>query len=80
MKMEKEDIKKSLFEYMKVIIITVVLTLGVLHFIQISRVVGSSMEPTYHNGNIILVDKYFYKRGTPSVSYTHLTLPTRLLV
>ncbi|KXU52299.1 signal peptidase I [Candidatus Stoquefichus sp. KLE1796] len=66
MKMEKEDIKKSLFEYMKVIIITVVLTLGVLHFIQISRVVGSSMEPTYHNGNIILVDKYFYKRGTPS--------------
>ena len=64
--MEKEDIKKSLFEYMKVIIITVVLTLGVLHFIQISRVVGSSMEPTYHNGNIILVDKYFYKRGTPS--------------
>ena len=41
MKMEKEDIKKSLFEYMKVIIIKVVLTLGVLHFIQISRVVGS---------------------------------------
>lgn len=61
--MEKEDIKKSLFEYIKVIIITVVLTLGVLYFIQISRVIGSSMEPTYHNGNIILVDKFFYKRG-----------------
>ncbi|MFR7589979.1 MAG: signal peptidase I [Longibaculum sp.] len=63
--MEKENIKKSLFEYIKVIIITVVLTLGVLYFVQISRVVGSSMEPTYHNGNIILVDKFFYKRGTP---------------
>ena len=63
--MEKEDIKKSLFEYIKVIIITVVLTLGVLYFVQISRVVGSSMEPTYHNGNIILVDKFFYKRGEP---------------
>lgn len=63
--MEKEDIKKSLFEYIKVIIITVALTLGVLYFVQISRVVGSSMEPTYHNGNIILVDKFFYKRGEP---------------
>lgn len=63
--MEREDFKKSLFEYIKVIIITVVITLGVLYFIQISRVVGSSMEPTYHNGNIILVDKFFYKRGQP---------------
>jgi len=34
--------------------------------VQISRVVGSSMEPTYHEGNIILVDKFFYKRGSPS--------------
>ena len=42
--MEKEDIKKSLFEYIKVIIITVVFTLAVLYFIQISRVVGASME------------------------------------
>ena len=58
--MEKEDIKKSLFEYIKVIIITVVFTLAVLYFIQISRVVGASMEPTYHNGIIILVDKVFY--------------------
>ena len=64
--MEKEDIKKSLFEYIKVIIITVVFTLAVLYFIQISRVVGASMEPTYHNGNIILVDKVFYKKGQPS--------------
>lgn len=64
--MEKNDFKKSLFEYIKVIVITVVLTLGILYFVQISRVVGSSMEPTYHNGNIILVDKFFYKRSTPS--------------
>ncbi|MEG0276520.1 MAG: signal peptidase I [Coprobacillus sp.] len=63
--MEK-DIKKSLFEYIKVILITVVLTYAVLFFVQISRVVGSSMEPNYHNGNIILVDKVFYKRGKPA--------------
>ncbi len=24
------------------------------------------MEPTYHNGNIVLVDKIFYKRDKPS--------------
>ena len=65
--MEKSDFKKSLLEYIKVIIITVVFTLGVLYFVQISRVVGSSMEPTYQNGNIILVDKFFYKRGRPSL-------------
>jgi len=64
--MAKEDIKKSLFEYIKVILVTVVLTYGILYFVQISRVVGSSMEPTYHNGNIILVDKVFYKKEKPA--------------
>lgn len=63
--MEKRDYKSSLLEYVKVIIVAAVITLAVLHFIQISRVVGSSMEPTYHNGNIVLVDKIFYKRSQP---------------
>lgn len=63
--MEKKDYKSSLLEYAKVIIIAAVITLGILHFVQISRVVGSSMEPTYHNGNIVLVDKVFYKRSQP---------------
>lgn len=63
--MEKRDYKSSLLEYVKVIIVAAVITLAVLHFIQISRVVGSSMEPTYHNGNIVLVDKVFYKRSQP---------------
>lgn len=64
--MEHEKIKKSLIEYIKVIIVTVVLTYAVLYFVQVSKVIGSSMEPTYYEGNIVLVDKIFYKRGQPS--------------
>lgn len=64
--MDKKNIKDSLFEYIKVIIVTVVVTLGILYFIQISRVVGASMEPTYHDGNIVLVDKFFYKNSQPN--------------
>jgi signal peptidase I len=35
-------------------------TYAVLYFVQISRVVGDSMNPTYKNGNIVLVNKKFY--------------------
>ena len=58
-----KELKKSLLEYIKVILVTVVVTYAVLYFVQISRVVGSSMENTYHNGNVILVDQVFYKQG-----------------
>jgi len=61
-----KELKKSLLEYIKVILITVVVTYAILYFVQISRVVGSSMENTYHDGNIVLVDKVFYKQGDPS--------------
>ena len=71
--MEKEDIKKSLFEYIKVIIITVVFTLAVLYFIQISRVVGASMEPTYHNGNIVVA--YHVSPGEDQIIKRIIGLP-----
>lgn len=58
--MEKTNLKKELLEYLKVIVTTVLITLVVLYFVQVSRVVGSSMEPNYHNGNIVLVNKRFY--------------------
>ncbi|MCD8029152.1 MAG: signal peptidase I [Erysipelotrichaceae bacterium] len=61
--MNKDEVKKSLLEYLKVIVITIIVTFIILQFIQISRVVGSSMEPTYSNGNIVLVDKVFYKNS-----------------
>lgn len=57
--------KKVLLEYLRVIVITLIVTYGILYFVQISRVYGTSMLPTFHEGNIVLVDKVFYKRGEP---------------
>lgn len=55
-----------ILEYIKVIVITLLITYFILFFIQISRVQGSSMEPTYKEGNIVIVEKIFYKMGSPS--------------
>lgn len=57
--------KRVLLEYLRLIVITLIVTYGVLYFVQISRVYGTSMVPTFHEGNIVLVDKVFYKRGEP---------------
>ena len=54
------NMKQSILEYVKVVVVTIILTYLVLYFIQISRVVGVSMQPTYDNGNIVLLNKKFY--------------------
>ena len=45
--------------------LTLVITYGVLYFIQISRVQMTSMVPTFKEGNIVLVDKVLYKNSSP---------------
>ncbi|WP_455682955.1 signal peptidase I [Thomasclavelia sp.] len=62
---EKIERKKVWIEYLRVVIVTLIVTYGVLYFVQISRVYGVSMLPTYHEGNIVLVDKVFYKHSKP---------------
>ena len=63
---EENNSKSVVLEYARVIIVTLLVTFIVLQFIQISRVYGTSMENTYYEGNVVLIDKVFYKNGNPS--------------
>lgn len=62
---KKENEVSILLEYVKVIVLTIVVTFIFLQFVQVSRVNGSSMENTYFQNNIVLIDKVFYKRQQP---------------
>lgn len=63
---EKKDNELSeLLDLLKVIVLTMIGTFIVLQFVQVSRVNGSSMENTYFQNNIVLIDKVFYKRQQP---------------
>ncbi|WP_435303631.1 signal peptidase I, partial [Thomasclavelia cocleata] len=57
-----------------------------LYFVQISKVHGVSMLPTFHEGNIVLVDKVFYKHSEPKrndiivVDYQDVNLKEKFLI
>ena len=59
----KESTTSIILEYVRVIVLTVIATFIFLQFVQISRVNGSSMENTYFQNNIVLIDKVFYLFG-----------------
>ena len=59
-------VKKVLKEWGLVVVSTVVISVVVLQFIQVARVHGASMEPTYHEGNFLIVDKMYYKNHEPN--------------
>lgn len=66
MENKKGLVKKVLREWGLVVVSTVVISVVVLQFIQIARVHGASMEPTYHEGNFLIVDKMYYKNHEPN--------------
>lgn len=60
--------KSEIREYVEAFIIAVVLALFIITFIaQSFRVDGSSMEPTLHDGQRLIVDKLSYRFGAPKV-------------
>lgn len=65
---KKSKILAAIKEYLIVIITTIIFTYMILFFVQISRVYGTSMLPTYEQGDILLLDCFFYKRGEPEAN------------
>ena len=53
----KESTTSIILEYVRVIVLTVIATFIFLQFVQISRVNGSSMENTYFQNNIVLINE-----------------------
>jgi signal peptidase I len=55
-------------EYVEAFVIAVLLALFIITFIaQSFRVEGSSMEPTFHDGQRLIVDKLSYRFSSPKV-------------
>lgn len=58
MQEEKIDLKKELFSYIKIIVITVLVVLGCKQFLFAPiKVQGASMYPTYEDKDVIIVSK-----------------------
>ena len=61
-------VKSEIREYVEAFIIAVILALFIITFIaQSFRVDGSSMEPTLHNGQRLIVDKLSYRFNLPQI-------------
>lgn len=60
--------KSEMREYLEAFVIAVVLALFIITFIaQSFRVDGSSMEPSLHNGQRLIVDKISYRFSGPQI-------------
>lgn len=62
---KSSSIKRSLLEYLRVIVVTLLFSYTLLFFFQVARVHGTSMLPNYDHGDILIVDKFLYKNGEP---------------
>jgi signal peptidase I, bacterial type len=62
----KEFKWKSIFEYIKLIVLTLIITNIILYIISPSKVSGESMEPKFSNGDYVLLFKTPYIFSDPS--------------
>ena len=63
--MEQNHKKKLIFEYIRVIMLTFIVTQGILSVFQPSIVKGRSMMPTLKDGSIVLMRKYTFDQYHP---------------
>ena len=62
-----ENIKKAIFEWVKVIITALILAFVITRFIIPSRVQGESMFPTLHENDYLIVNRMTYKFREPEM-------------
>lgn len=59
--MDWRDIKEFLKDSLGYILFFIATLVVVIYIVSIGQIIGPSMEPNYHEGNIILVDKLRYR-------------------
>nr|WP_312983553.1 signal peptidase I [Clostridioides sp.] len=62
-----ENVKKEIFEWIKVIITALILAFVITRFIIPSRVQGESMFPTLHENDYLIVNRMTYKFKEPEM-------------
>lgn len=57
--------KKEIFEWIKTIVISILVALLITAFIKPTMVQGFSMEPTLSENDLLIINRYLYNRGEP---------------
>ncbi|MGL5713651.1 MAG: signal peptidase I [Paraclostridium sp.] len=62
----KDKIKKEVFEWIKIIITSLVIALVITHFVRPTLVQGSSMYPTLEEKDYLIINRVAYNRKNPN--------------
>lgn len=57
--------KKEIFEWIKTIILSLIIALIITTFVKPTIVKNYSMSPTLNENNFLLINRFLYKRSTP---------------
>lgn len=56
---------KNVMNYLRIIPVITTYFLAERHIVTLSNADGASMEPAIHSGDIVLIDRFFYKYFNP---------------
>jgi len=57
--------KKEIFEWIKTIVISILVALLITAFVKPTMVQGFSMEPTLSENDLLIINRFLYNRGEP---------------